>query len=160
MPRSIVREARVESLPALQRFVEEASRQAGVADEIAYGVRLAVEEVCTNIIKYGYAAGEPGPITVTFCREPDRVVVTITDRGQPFDPRHARAPDLESSWPERRLGGLGLHLVHQFMDEVRYDADSTDGNRLTLVRWLGSSHPKVVGSARRSECGDNGGVSR
>ena len=59
------------------------------------------------------------------------------DRGRPFDPSYAPAPDLDSDWEDRRIGGLGWFLVRQMVDELLYDSTTdTDGplNRLTLIK--------------------------
>ena len=58
----IVREARLENLASLIEFVEKACRQTNAEQQICLDIRLAVEEVCTNLIRHGYAGMEPGPI--------------------------------------------------------------------------------------------------
>jgi len=59
-------------------------------------------------------------VTVEVARSGDRVTVTLTDDGSPFDPLAAPLPDTALSVEERRIGGLGIHLVRQMMDEVSY----------------------------------------
>ena len=98
---------------------------------------LAVDVACTNIVEHGYAGREPGPIGISFDAEAGRIIVAITDRGRAFDPKDAPVPDLHSGWRERRVGGLGWHLVQQFVDEIHYDPDAGNGNRLTLVKAIG-----------------------
>ena len=123
------------NLPGLVSFVLAACERAGCGPEATFAVRLAVEEVFTNIAGYGYAGGPPGPVTVSIGREPAGLVVTIEDRARPFDPEDAPPPDLDSPWEDRRVGGLGWHLIRELMDDVRYER--ADGvNRLTLVKAL------------------------
>jgi serine/threonine-protein kinase RsbW len=130
----IEREAHLENLQVIRDFVEDACRRAGVEHAAAFEVKLAVDEVCSNIIEHGYAGREPGPIGVSFEADGGRIVVAITDRGRAFDPRSAPPPDVDSDWRHRRIGGLGWHLIRQFMDRIDYDSDSEHGNRLTLYK--------------------------
>lgn len=129
--------ARMADLAELTEYVDGECRRAGVGGEAAFAVRLAVEEAFTNIVQHGYA-GRPGPVRCTVRGEPDRVVVTLVDEAPAFDPSQAPAPDLESAWDERPEGGLGWHLVHGVMDEVRHEPGPGRGNVLTLVKRLPS----------------------
>ena len=133
---SILRDSRPENLRALLEFADEACEALGVDAEAAFDVRLAVEEVCTNLIRHAYPPEAPGPIEVRIGREGDAVHVEVRDRAAPFDPSTAPPPDLDSPWADRRVGGLGWHLVRQKMDALRYESGA-DGNRLTMTRRLG-----------------------
>lgn len=139
MRREFERAALPASLQAIRDFIEDACRQAGVEKAAAHGLVLAVDEACANIVEHGYAGRKPGPIGISFDAEAGRIVMTITDRGRAFDPKDAPVPDLHSGWRERRVGGLGWHLVRQFVDEIHYDPDARNGNRLTLVKAIGRS---------------------
>ncbi len=130
----MVRRACMEDLPSLLEFIEDACRQAELDEETAFSVKLAVEEACTNVIRYGYPGEEPGPLHLGFRSDPREVVITIADEGIPFDPQQAPPPDLDSDWDERRIGGLGWHLIRQVMDEVHHEPGAARGNRLTLVK--------------------------
>ena len=130
----IERDARPENLQVIRGFIEDACRQVGVERSAAFDLKLAVDEACSNIVEHGYAGRTPGPIRISFDADGDRVVVAITDRGRAFDPKNAAAPDLDSDWDERRVGGLGWHLIRQSVDAVDYESDRESGNRLTLVK--------------------------
>lgn len=121
-------------LPEFLEFIQEACRQAGADEDTSFALRLAVEEVCSNLIRHGYAGMPPGPIAIDFAAERDRITVTVRDRAMPFDPREAPPPDLTSDWKQRPAGGLGWHLVKQLIDEIGYCSDPSTGNRLTLVK--------------------------
>lgn len=137
MRREFERAALPASLEAIRNFIENSCRQAGVERAAAHGLMVAVDEACNNIVEHGYAGRKPGPIRVSFDAEGERIVVVIADRGRAFDPKDAPVPDLHSGWRERRVGGLGWHLVRQFVDEIHYDTDARNGNRLTLVMAIG-----------------------
>lgn len=138
MKLEIEREARAENLPAFRGFIEEACREAGIPATDGFELKLAVDEACTNILEHGYGAGASGPIRVSFDSNGERVVVVITDRARPFAPQDAPLPDLASSWKDRKVGGLGWHLVWQTVDEIGYQPRSGGGNRLTLIKHLTS----------------------
>jgi len=116
------------------RFVDERCASADLRGEGALAVRVAVEEVCENVVKYGYAGREVGPIMVEFTSSSEQVSISIEDEGTQFDPTQLPPADVTSDWKSRRPGGLGWHLVQQLMDDIRYEPVSTGGNRVTLVK--------------------------
>ncbi|MEJ7668410.1 MAG: ATP-binding protein [Casimicrobiaceae bacterium] len=134
-----VHAATFDNLPLFLRFIDDFCARINADADVNYALRLAVEEVCTNLIEHGYAGRPPGPIEVTADRGADRVTLTIRDRAPPFDPASSPAPDLTSDLEHREPGGLGWYLVKQLIDEVRYSPDPRLGNVLTLVKMTGSS---------------------
>lgn len=135
--RELVCEARRERLGDLLAFIERACARAALDPGIAFDVRLATEEVVTNVIEHGYAGADtPGPITLRFHRDAREVVVTIEDLAPPFDPATIHPTDLGAPLEQRRIGGLGWHFVRQVIDEVRYEQRHPRGNRTTLVKRL------------------------
>ncbi|MGE5339054.1 MAG: ATP-binding protein [Gemmatimonadota bacterium] len=144
--------ARMENLPRFMSFIEEACSKGGTDEDTAYALRLAVEEVCINLIRYGYKDMAPGPIRVSFQRSGDMFTVTIHDHARPFDPASAPEPDLTSDAEARPIGGLGWYLVKQSVDRVDYRSDPQGGNLLTLT--------KRGASARQPEKGEASGTVR
>jgi serine/threonine-protein kinase RsbW len=126
--------AELANLPLLLGFIDDACRRAGADAETAFALRLAVEEVCMNLIRHGYRGREPGPIALEFDGDREAVAVTICDRAPPFDPSQAPVPDVAAPLEERSIGGLGWHLVKSMVDRVEYRSDPQLGNRLTLVK--------------------------
>lgn len=127
--------ARRESMPRVLAFVDAFCRERGLAADIAFDARLAIDEICTNVIEHGYRDLPPGPIALDIAVHPDRLVIGIADRGRAFDPRSASPPDLLSPIERREVGGLGCHLVRSVMDAIDYR--STDGeNFLTLTKLM------------------------
>ena len=127
-------------LPDVLAFVDHACERAGLDREIAFDLRLATEEAVMNVIVHGYGAGPAGPITVRFRREPERVLVIVEDLARPFDPALVPRADPTAPLEERRIGGLGWHLINQVMDEVHHERRHPSGNRLTLVKRISSTH--------------------
>lgn len=134
MSAAVAFEARLENLHALLGWVEHACAEAGLGEDVAFPLQLAVEEVAANVINHGYAAAQPGPIRLAFRTDGDGATIVVEDEAPAFDPADAPAPDLDAGWEERRVGGLGWHLVYQLADEVRYEALPGRGNRITLVK--------------------------
>ncbi len=133
-PLSIEREARVENVAAFRDFIEKACRGVGADESVCFEMKLVVDEACSNLVMHGYKGREPGPIGVFFSRDGDEIIVTITDRAPPFDPKDAPIPRLDAPASERRPGGLGWHMIREIVDRMHYEANARDGNRLTLVK--------------------------
>ncbi len=132
----ITRSAELESLSILREFIEKACKQhKRIDDHICYDLKLAVDEACTNIITHGYAGMNPGSIILSLEMAPNKVVVTITDFGHPFEPSEASAPDVEAGLEDLPMGGFGLFFIYQTMDEINYET-TEDSNHLTFIKQL------------------------
>ncbi|MGB7211440.1 MAG: anti-sigma factor antagonist [Gemmatimonadales bacterium] len=98
-------------------------------------IHVALDEFLHNTIVHGFAGRTEGEMTVEVALGGDRVTVTLTDNGTPFDPLAAAAPNTGLSVAERQIGGLGIHLVRRMMDEVSYHRRD-ERNVVVLVRLL------------------------
>jgi len=85
-----------------------------------YALDLGLEEMLTNIVKYGYDDKKEHLITVAINTDNRTLVLTLTDDGHEFDPLSAIKPDTEKSVPERPVGGVGIHLTRSMVDDMRY----------------------------------------
>ena len=103
----------------------------GLTPQIAYAVNLSIDEILTNTISYGYNDDDEHRIGLTLRVDGDDLVVVIVDDGRAFDSSLEREPDVEATLEERSLGGLGLFLVQQMMDDVAYQRRD-DFNVITL----------------------------
>lgn len=100
-----------------------------------YLVPLAIEEIVTNCIRYGYDDSDEHTIEITLSVAEETLAITFVDDGHPFDPLARDTPDLSVSVDARDIGGLGIHLLKNLTDEMMYErCDGT--NRLTLIRKL------------------------
>ena len=123
------------SISNLMAFSDAAERELPLTIEQGYFLRLAIEEIATNLIKYGYAHMLPGPIQVCCAYEHGRLRLVLRDRGRPFDPREAPPPDLSGDIRSRAVGGLGIFLVRQLADELLYHHDAASGwNELVVLK--------------------------
>lgn len=119
-------------LPDVLAFVEEACAAACVAPELLFDLQLAVEEACSNVIEHAYR-GASGTFDLSFIAEDGDITFVLHDHGRPFDPGAVPGPDPTLPLEKRPIGGLGLHLIHQLMDDVRFTFDAA-GNTLVLVK--------------------------
>lgn len=122
-------------LGTIRDFVAKASRDLDVDEASIPDLTLAVDEICSNIVRHGYG-GLGGQLKVTVQRVVDGVQVTVRDWGTAFDPGSVVVPDVEAPLEQRSLGGLGLYLVHQLMDEVHFEFSVEQGNSVTMVKRL------------------------
>jgi anti-sigma regulatory factor (Ser/Thr protein kinase) len=94
-----------------------------VPDEVRRSMSAALDELLTNTIWYGATGGET-EVTVEGELSADRLMITVSDAGQPFDPFAQAPPDTTLSVDDRPVGGLGIHLVRHLMDDVSYERRS------------------------------------
>ena len=129
-------EAVMENLPEVQMFVEEHLDAGDCPMKAKMHILVAVEEIFINIASYAYHP-ETGKaaVRVEVTGEPICVAVTFVDHGVPYDPLAKEDPDIGLSAEEREIGGLGIFLTKQIMDDIVYEYK--DGqNILTLKKNL------------------------
>jgi serine/threonine-protein kinase RsbW len=122
----------------ISRVVDAVDKFADVhhlAAEIVGDVQIALDEVLTNIVNYGYTDDAEHEIRISL-RVGDGVLeTTVEDDGVPFNPLESTKPNTSAPLHERRIGGVGLHFVKNLMDEVSY-ARVGDRNRVVLRKNL------------------------
>ena len=106
--------------------------------QVRQAADLALEEHLTNIINYGYEDTQPHQVSVRFALEEGFLVVEVEDNGKPFNP--LEAPEVDTSLPleQKPIGGLGLHLIRKFMDDLQYRRDANK-NILRMRKRLAPS---------------------
>lgn len=109
----------------------------GVNAEAVYIANLVIEEMVTNTLKFGYSDGAVHEILLRMEILPQRLLLTLEDDAHEFNPLDAPEPDIHLPAEQRTPGGLGIHLVRKFAEEVRYER--RDGhNRLIVAIRHGS----------------------
>lgn len=100
-----------------------------------FNLNLVLEEAVVNIINYAYPKEEHESIYLSARMQNGSVVFVLTDTGKEFDP--TMAPDADVTLPaeERQIGGLGIFLIRQIMNEVKYERIEGK-NVLTLEKKL------------------------
>ena len=113
-------------------FVRRRAGGAGLSDEGAAELELAVDEICTNIVMHGYR-GKEGTIDLLVDSGQGAVKVTIVDRAVPFNPLRFTPPDTSVPLSEREIGRMGLLIARKMVDDISYER--ADGeNRLTMMK--------------------------
>lgn len=103
----------------------------GIPEGVRRSVNVAVDELLANALSHGRTGRDPCSVTVEVELDNERLIVTLTDDGPPFDPFKQAAPDTTLSVDERQIGGLGVHLVRELMDEVSYQR--RDGHNVVIL---------------------------
>jgi serine/threonine-protein kinase RsbW len=126
---------KMEEMPAVVSMVERFGVEHGISDVAINEINLALDEILSNIISYGYPQGEAGAIMVRLRYRPGQVMAEIHDNGISFDPLRAAPPDLAATVKDRKVGGLGIAFVRELMDEVAYSRVAQE-NQLVLTKKL------------------------
>jgi len=137
-PLEITLESKIDSLPAISSFVESALDEFNVDPGTAFKVQLVIDEAATNVIKHAYSGGE-GLLKLSVGLSNSDLIIVLKDKGKPFDPKSVPPPDLDKDLEDRKIGGLGIYFMQQFMDSVEYSFDDKDGNRLTMKKHIRKS---------------------
>lgn len=125
----------ITELRRVTHFLEELGKECQLTSELLFQLNLALEEAVSNIIKYAYPNQQGREIQITATWSSESLIFTLTDMGEPFDPTEVADADITLSADERPIGGLGIFIVRQIMDEVTYQR--IDGrNILTLQKTL------------------------
>ncbi|MFD2233870.1 ATP-binding protein [Phaeospirillum tilakii] len=108
----------------------------GLPHKVTMQVMLALEELAVNIVRHAFPEGGRHRIEIGLELGADHLVCDLRDDGLAFDPfAQAPPPDLTGSTAERRVGGLGVHLVRRMMDEVAYRRDGGINHTRAVKRW-------------------------
>ena len=121
MHKSIVLTTDLKEVAKLNDFVEDACQSVGLDDIETMKVKVAVEEAVVNVMKYAYPSGHNGDVTIEAASNKLRLKFTIIDSGKPFDPTVYSVVDTTLSAKDRKIGGLGIHVMRQNMDSINYE---------------------------------------
>jgi serine/threonine-protein kinase RsbW len=127
---SLTLPADINEIPRVSSELEALMRTHGFQDEDILDTQLAVEEGVTNIILHGYEnAG--GEVLVLFRASRGIVEIQLEDQGIPFNPLTLPEPDLDSDVEDRKIGGLGIFLIRQVMNDIQYRFE--DGKNILVM---------------------------
>jgi sigma-B regulation protein RsbU (phosphoserine phosphatase) len=125
----------IHEVSKLNAFQKSFYEKLNIEKSLARRLQLAVEETVVNVIDYAYPIGINGDITVKMMWNGNTLKIVVVDTGVMFDPTLVETPDTSLMVEERRVGGLGIHLVRKLMDSVNYERE--DGkNILTLAKTI------------------------
>lgn len=120
-------------LERVEKAIDDMAARRQWPEEMVFKVKLVVEEMGLNIIDHGYGSDESKELEFRLTAAADAVTMEFIDEARPFDPlTETPRPDTDAGIEERDIGGLGVYLVREMVDEVRY-AREGNRNRLTLI---------------------------
>ena len=135
MERSIVLANEISEISRLNGFIEDIGEEFGLTPDVVFNLNLVLEEAVVNVINYAYPKEDHQWIYLSAKLQDGTIILVLTDTGKEFDPTMAPEADITLSADEREIGGLGIFLIRQIMNEVRYER--IDGkNILTLEKKL------------------------
>ena len=137
MSNEITVNATVDNLTQVIDFIDAQLESAGCSMKPQMQVDIAVEELFVNVASYAYD-GMEGEITIRFDvdRKNNTAVITLIDRGVPYDPLKKEDPDVSLSAEQRQIGGLGIFMVKKSMDSMEYRYENKC-NIVTLRKKMG-----------------------
>ncbi len=134
---SFVAPGTVESLGPIREFVRSKAAEAGLDKKRAYRLQLAVDEIASNIAIHGYEEHDlAGDIEVQAELTADHLVITLVDEAVPYDPYSEVAPqaqDLDAPLEQRTIGGLGVFLAINNVDQFLYRFDHGRNHNIFVV---------------------------
>jgi serine/threonine-protein kinase RsbW len=132
----------LDSLGSIAEYVMQVAAEAGLSRRMIYHLRLAVDEIATNIVTHGYQAnGLSGQIEVRARVDETAVTIVLEDTSPAYDPTFDQEPlSMDLPVQERPIGGLGMYLAAQNVDKLTYERIG-NRNRHTFVVMLPEKQP-------------------
>ena len=123
----------ISQVPLLADFIDQVCSEYGIDPDTSFQLNLVLEEAVVNVMQYAYPEGGEHTFTLDADKEADIVTFVLKDDGKPFNPLE-QAPDVDINLDaeKRKIGGLGIFLVQQMMDEVDYKRTSKGENVLVM----------------------------
>ena len=123
-------------LVRLAEAVERFGSEQHLPDDAITNVNLVLDEIVSNVIRYGHATDGEGAINVTLALEGGRLTIDVSDDGIAFNPLDATPPNLDLPIMERPVGGLGIHIVKALTETAAYRREN-ERNHLTMTMRAG-----------------------
>jgi len=125
----------ISELDRLAGIIENLSAEFQLNDKTTYSINLALDELVTNIISYGYEDTKEHIITIIFEYDDSALNITLIDDGKSFNPLNQPPPKTDIPLEERKIGGFGIHFVKKTMDAVSYERNNGN-NILTITKKI------------------------
>jgi anti-sigma regulatory factor (Ser/Thr protein kinase) len=118
------------NLEVLNMEIEELCEKNEFLSTKLFTIQLIIEELVTNIVKYGGKTGTDKSVEIEIHTEQGQTILTISDNTDSFNPLTVEDPDTTLSAEERNIGGLGLFLVRKKVQSLIYE----NNNGMNIVR--------------------------
>ncbi len=110
----------ISEVRVLSNTVKEFSEENSLSGEVTQDIHLALEEIFSNIVFYGFHDQDEHQIVISLSLRNNTLVLEIKDDGIPFNPLESKMPDLDIPIEERKTGDMGIHIVRELVDEIEY----------------------------------------
>lgn len=130
---SLARDIGKKDLADIRHFIEATGSQLSLESSVIVALRQAVDEAVSNILMHGYQ-DQAGPLRLDIGQNGADLWIRLRDKAPPFDPTQVPPPDLTVPLLLRPPGGLGLPLIREAMDDLRYRPLPEGGNEFILVK--------------------------
>lgn len=135
MEKSIILANDLSEISRLNEFIEQIGDEFSLTPDVVFNLNLVLEEAVVNIINYAYPKEEHESIYLSAKMQEESIIFVLSDSGKEFDPTMAPDADVTLSAEDRQIGGLGIFLIRQIMNEVKYERIEGK-NILTLQKKL------------------------
>ncbi len=137
MKKEITIRNKVSELEHINRFIDEIAEELGLDMELKMNLNLVIEEMVANVIFYAYPEGTDASIDLVAESNGKELTFMLSDRGKEFDPTIREDADPNVNPIDRRIGGMGIYIVKNIMNEVSYQR--LEGkNLLTMTKTINS----------------------
>ena len=130
---TLVLDAKLDKLSEVFTFVRQFYSSYGFNEKYCKQLDIVVEEVYVNIASYAYAGSETGDATIECSIDGDTGILVFKDHGTPYDPTLKEDPVLGDP-KKMTIGGYGIYMVKQIMDDVSYRYDETEKENILTMR--------------------------
>ncbi len=120
MRKEITIKNHLSELVHVNQFVEEIGEELGLGMELLMDLNLVMEEMVVNVISYAYPEGTEADIELLAESDGKELTFVLSDHGKAFDPTLSEPGDMDVNPAERELGGMGIYIVKNSMNEVTY----------------------------------------
>jgi anti-sigma regulatory factor (Ser/Thr protein kinase) len=120
MNKKLILKNDISEIKNLTDFLCKVCEENDICNKILCDATLAIEEIFANIVHYGYEDKNEHFVEINIKIADDNLALEIIDDGKPFNPLEEPPPKTDTSFEEREVGGLGIHLVRNLMDELEY----------------------------------------
>lgn len=137
--------SQTENLEIVRDFVATIASKSGFGIDDVNKIELAVDEACANVIKHAYQnQNSQNKIHLIVQLEFDKITVIIADEGKGFDIHKIKDLNLDEYIAEMRVGGLGIHLMKNLMDEVKFERIASKRNEVRMIKYYSTPNGALV----------------
>ena len=105
-------DATIENVATITDLIDAKLEEAGASMKAEMQINIVIDEIFSNIAKYGYASGKgDATVTLDILEDPLRAEITFINSGEPYDPLAQEDPDIHAALDDRPMGGLGILII-------------------------------------------------